>query len=102
MQLMTKELEGGFPLLGETSTKKPEEIKIIAKFFCPWNHWTWYAVEYDPESRIFFGYVRGDFDEFGTFALDEMQGIQGPFGLGIERDLHFGEHTLDEAMQRRL
>ncbi|HAX61530.1 MAG TPA: hypothetical protein DCX95_03080 [Elusimicrobia bacterium] len=27
-----------------------------------------------------------------------MKGLKLPFGLGIERDLHFREHTLDEVM----
>lgn len=102
MQLMTKELEEQFPPLYSTEDKEPKDIKIIAKFFHPCNHWTWYATEYDPETRIFFGYVRGDFDEFGTFSLDELQSIRGPLGLGMERDLYFGEHTLDEVIKKQL
>ncbi len=102
MQLMTKELERNLPPLYSTENKEPQDVKIIAKFFCPWNHWTWYATEYDPETEIFFGFVRGDFDEFGKFSLNEMQSVKGPFGLTIERDLHFGEHTLAEVMEKRL
>ena len=102
MQLMTKELEEEFPPLYSTEDKEPRDIKIIAKFFHPCHHWTWYATEYDSETRIFFGYVRGDFDEFGTFSLDELQSIKGPLGLGMERDLYFGEHTLDEVIKKQL
>jgi hypothetical protein len=102
MQLMTPELVKNFPPLYSTQEKEPQEVKVIAKFFCPWNHWTWYATEYDLETGIFFGYVRGDFDEFGNFSLNEFQSVKGPFGLGIERDLHFGEHTLAEVMEKRL
>jgi hypothetical protein len=102
MKLLTKEIEKNFPPLNSTENKEPKDVKIIAKFFCPWNHWTWYATEYDPETGIFFGYVHGDFDEFGNFSLHEFQSVQGPFGLGIERDLHFGEHTLAEVMEKRL
>ena len=102
MQLMTKELEKNFPPLNTTENNEPKDVKIIAKFFCPWNHWTWYATEYDAETGIFFGFVQGDFDEFGNFSLDELQSVQGPWGLGIERDLHFGEHTLAEVMEKRL
>lgn len=102
MQLMTKELEQTFPALYSTEEKDPKEVKIIAKFFCPWNHWTWYATEYDLETGIFFGYVRGDFDESGPFSLEELESVKGPLGLTIERDLHFGEHTLAEVMEKRL
>ena len=102
MQLMTKELEKQFPPLNTTENNEPEDVKIIAKFFCPWSHWTWYATEFDTEAGIFFGFVRGDFDEFGNFSLSELQSVKGPFGLRIERDLHFGEHTLAEVMEKRL
>jgi hypothetical protein len=29
------------------------------------------------------------FPEFGTVSLEELAVYRGPFGLGIERDLHF-------------
>ncbi len=99
MQLLTKELEQTFPALYANENKKPEEVKIIAKFFCPWNHWTWYATEYDSETKIFFGYVRGDANEFGYFSLDELQSVNGPFHLTIERDLHFSERTLADVIK---
>lgn len=99
MKLLTKELEGIFPPLYANESKKPEEVPIIAKFFCPWNHWTWYATEYDPETKIFFGYVRGDFNEFGNFSLEELQSVKGPFHLTIERDLHFNEYTLADVIK---
>lgn len=100
MNLLTKELEAQFPRLYETEGKDPQEIKIIAKFFDPCSQWTWYAIEYDPVERIFFGFVRGHGDEIGYFSLDELQGIKGRLGVGIERDLYFGEHTLAEALAK--
>jgi hypothetical protein len=30
------------------------------------------------------------FPEFGTVRISELQNFRGKFGLGIERDLHFG------------
>jgi len=41
-------------------------------------------------------------NELGYFSLKEMESIKGPWGLGIERDLYFGEHTLKEAIDRQL
>ena len=99
---MTKELEARFPALYETEEKDAEEVKIIAKFFDPCSQWTWYATEYDPEDRLFFGLVRGHEVEMGNFSLDELEGVKGRLGLGIERDLHFGEHTLAEAMEKSI
>ena len=102
MKLMTKELEQTFPSIYSNEEKDPKDVLIIAKFFCPWGNWTWYATEYDPETGRFFGFVRGDFDELGYFSLQELESVRGPFGLGIERDLFFGVHTLAEAMEKRI
>ena len=102
MKLMTKELETKFPAIYANEEKEAKDILIIAKFFCPWGNWTWYATEYDPETGRFFGFVRGDFDELGYFSLQELESVRGPFGLGIERDLFFGVHTLAEAMEKRI
>jgi hypothetical protein len=41
----------------------------VVKFFTPWTGWTWYASEYDPEKRLFFGVVVGHEREFGYFSL---------------------------------
>jgi hypothetical protein len=102
MKLLTKELEKEFPPLYANENKKPEEIKIIAKFFDPTGSWTWYATEFDPETRNFFGFVRGFENELGYFNLNELQSVKGRFGLGIERDLYFGDHTLAEVMEKGL
>ena len=97
MELLTKELRKKFPKLGDTGNKKPEDIKVVAKFFWPWSNWAWYATEFDNKDT-FFGYVKGFEDELGYFSLSELQAIKGPFGLTTERDLYFGDHTLAEVM----
>jgi len=98
MKLLTKKLLKRFEEVGrQESVKDP---LVIAKFFNPTGAGTWYATEYYPETREFFGYVSifGDYnDEFGYFSLDELENYKGQFGLGIERDLHFGEHKLSEV-----
>ena len=90
MVLMTKELAKQFPKL-YSGEKVPEGDRVvIAKFFHPMSHQTWYATEYDPEEEIFYGYVdTGDYDsEWGNFSLAEMQDLKVK-GLGMERDIHF-------------
>ncbi len=94
MQLMTKELRKQLPPIGAQS--ESEDPTVYVKFFCPWNHWTWFAYEFDGED-IFFGFVKGDFDEFGTFSLSEMESVSGPIGLGIERDIHFTPKKLSQC-----
>jgi hypothetical protein len=99
MKLLTKELEKRFAKVGsQANTRDPV---IIAKFFNPTGAGTWYATEYDQESRTFFGYVSifGDWnDEWGSFSLDELESFKGMFGLGIERDLHFGEKRASQVI----
>lgn len=99
MKLITKELKERFEMVGSQ-----EDIKdplVIAKYFNPTGAGTWYATEYNPEERLFFGYVSifGDWnDEWGYFSLDELEGFKGQFGLGIERDLFFVEKRASRVL----
>lgn len=102
MKLLTKELERAFELQGDTSELPAEQIPVVAKYFDPCGAATWYAAEFDPESRVFFGYVTGlGYDELGSFSLDEFEAFKGRMGLGIERDLHYspGSVTLRQVME---
>ena len=101
MKLLTKTLGKRFAQIGSPSEEK--DPLIIAKFFNPTGAGTWYATEYDPDRRVFFGYVSifGDWnDEWGTFSLEELESYRGPFGLGIERDLHFGEKRASQVINK--
>lgn len=99
MRLMTKTLERRFAQVGsQENVKNP---LVVAKFFNPTGAGTWYATEYDPNRRVFFGYVSifGDYcDEWGSFSLDELESYKGHFGLGIERDLYWSEKRASEAI----
>ena len=94
MKLLTQELKKQLPPIG--SQDQEADPTVYAKFFCPWNHWTWFAYEFDQED-IFFGFVKGDFDEYGTFSLSELESIKGPMGLTIERDLYFTPRPLSQC-----
>ncbi len=98
MKLLTKKLKEQLPKLGEQSDKK--DPTVFVKFFCPWSNWNWYAYEFDGED-IFFGYVEGHFNEFGTFSLSELESVKGPMGLKIERDIHFKPKPLSEVMNKQ-
>jgi len=98
MVLFPKDLAAQFPKTYSTE-KVPEADKVvIAKFFHPLSHQTWYAVEYNPQDREFFGYVdTGDQDsEWGYFSLDEMQDT-AKGGLHFERDLYFTPKKISEV-----
>lgn len=105
MKLMTRGLEKRFAEVG-----RQEEVKdpiVVAKFFNPTGAATWWATEYDPERRVFFGYVTlfglgAPEDEWGTFSLDELESVRGRFGLGIERDLHWTEKPISEVINKKV
>lgn len=98
MKLLTKELEAEFKRTGlQEETKDPI---VMAKFFNPTRSGIWYATEYNPEEKIFFGYVSifGDeCDEWGNFSLEEIENFKGKFGLGIERDPYFAPGPISKV-----
>jgi len=94
MKLMTKDLQMQLPQL--YSQEEVEDPKAIAKFFTPWTNWTWYATEFDGKDT-FFGLVDGHEKELGYFSLAELESINGPMGLKIERDLWFESKPLSEC-----
>ena len=96
MQLLTTEIKKQLPKLNETDGQGAEAIAQV-KFFTPWTSWTWYATEFDGED-VFYGYVQGLEDEFGYFTLSELESVEGPFGLKIERDIMFEPTKLKEIV----
>jgi hypothetical protein len=96
---MTKALEKRFAEIGSQETVK--DPIVVAKFFNSFGAGRWYATEYIPDERVFFGYVSifGDWnDEWGYFSLDELESVKGPLGLGIERDLYWTEKPMSEIL----
>lgn len=96
MKLLTKSIEASLPRLYETESLGEHALARV-KFFTPWSSWTWYATEYDPTDRMFFGKVIGQFTEMGYFLLDQLEEISGPGGLNVERDLWFTPKPLKEC-----
>ncbi len=79
------------PTLNSTDEISLEEKLVHMHFFLGSSDW--YAAEYDPTDRIFFGYVvlNGDYQnaEWGYFSLDELKEVRVPPGFEIDRDLHW-------------
>ncbi|KKW22075.1 MAG: hypothetical protein UY62_C0012G0011 [Parcubacteria group bacterium GW2011_GWF2_50_9] len=100
MKMMTKELETAFARQGHTDGKGEEKTLVLAHFFA--GSWDWWATEYNPAERMFFGLVKGFEVELGYFSLDELEENSyetRPLG-GIERDLYWEEKTLAEVRRR--
>ena len=98
MMLLTKaNLQSLPPMNSQEETDASEQI-VQVKFFTPDSNWTWYATEYDPVEKMFFGLVDGLEKELGYFSLEELESARGPCGLAIERDMHFKPCKLSEVM----
>lgn len=92
MKLLTKEILKKLPALYSTEETPTADKLVICKFFFPIGRYTFYAVEYSPEEKLFFGFCVSSFgpdcDEWGYTSLEEMESLKVR-GLGIERDLYF-------------
>jgi hypothetical protein len=97
MILVTKALRKQLPPLYATQAK--EDPMVMARFFFPAFHWSWYAIEFDGEES-FFGFVDGDFPELGYFSLSELTNHRDKLGLPVERDRYFKQCLLSELRAR--
>jgi hypothetical protein len=103
MKLLTKEISGKLPPLYSQDSKGGKAV-VYTKYFTPSSNWTWYVTEGelvtdDSGKEVdyrFFGLVDGHCKEFGYFSLSELESVNGPMGLPIERDLHWQPKTLEE------
>lgn len=102
MKLLTKELKKQIPALYSTESIPLKEKIAVAKFFNPMGAGTWYVIEGQEEDGdfIFFGLVDLHEQEFGYFSLNELQSIRLPFGLKIERDIHFSQEKIANLWEK--
>lgn len=96
MRLLTKAIEKKLPALYASEKTPLEDKTLIVKFFTPMSSWTWYAVEYDPKERLFFGLVDGFEVEWGYFSLTEFEAL----GRKIERDKWFTPTKASEILKK--
>ena len=94
MKLLTDKLKYMMPKLGSTENTPCDEKEFLVKFFNPMGDWTWLVAEgeeLDDGDWQFFGLVKGFETEWGYFCLSELESVDVGFGLGIERDILFGD-----------
>lgn len=97
MRLMTEELKEkfkSFPLMSQDG--KGMDAEVVVKYFNPMGAGTWLITEGEERENgdwELFGYCHIFEWEWGSVLLSELQGLKLPFGMGIERDIHIGEHA---------
>jgi len=78
-------------LLLNYADKDADHVPVV-KLFTPWANATWLFVDLDPgdEDRLFGLCDLGHGSpELGYALLSELESLKGPWGLRVERDLHF-------------
>ena len=99
MDLLTKTLRQALLANGEHRDGLARDPVPVVKFFNPCGAATWLATELDADGDTLFGLADLGFGcpELGGFSLAELASVRLPFGLRIERDLHFSTtHRLSE------
>jgi hypothetical protein len=61
MKLLTSELLKTFEEIGDQFDA--EDPILVTRFRYPYTKRVWYPTEYDPQAKVFYGYVEGDFCE---------------------------------------
>ena len=76
----------------QASREREIDHRPVVKLFTPDANATWLLTELDPEEpdRAFGLCDLGlGYPELGYVSLTELEGLCGPMGLKVERDLHF-------------
>lgn len=90
--LMTKELEKTFkeyPIGSQDG--KGMQAEVVVKYFNPCGRGTWLITEgekQEDDDWLLFGYCHLFEWEWGYVLLSELESVQLPFGLKIERELY--------------
>lgn len=101
MKLLTKTIRDRLLANGEAQdpvrgTEDEIDFKPLVKLFNPCGAGTWLLTELDTDyPDIAFGLcdLGMGCPEIGSVDLTELESIRLPFGLGIERDIHWTPKT---------
>ena len=79
------------PALAANAADPDGDPVPVLKLFNPAGPGTWLITELDPDGDTMFGLCDLDLGcpELGSVSLRELAGLTLPFGLTIERDIHF-------------
>jgi hypothetical protein len=89
-----------YPLGSQELEKDP---LVVAKLFDIAGKSTWYLTEFDPETKLAFGYVAGlsNCDEWGNIFIPELEEVKH-FGIPrIEQDLNFQSQPISQVLNQR-
>ena len=96
-RLLPDEVTATLPKLYATENDNDPIAQV--KLFFPAGHYTAFLTEYDPKSKIAFGWAEQfpGGGELGYLSIDELQSIMVQ-GVRIERDEQFTPRPLSQAI----
>ena len=101
MKLLTEEQR---TKLLANGTRRGADHEPVVKLFNPCGAGTWLLSELDPEYPNECGFGLADLGfgtpESGSIGLLELTEYRGPFGLVIERDIHFYRRLFPVHLRR--
>jgi hypothetical protein len=76
---------------GSAEGEPPTPLKPVIKLFTPWGGATWLLTELCERDGVLYGLcdLGLGFPELGYVSVAELEALQGPYGLRVERDLYF-------------
>ena len=86
MKLLTAEIKR--KLIKNNEQEDQLKLKPVVKFFNPIGAGTWYLTSMDERGDCF-GLCDIGYPELGYVNINELQNVELPFGMGIERDLYW-------------
>lgn len=104
MKLLTEEIIRkfrSFPI--GSQQEKGMNAKVLVKYFNPIGAGTWLITEAEQQSDgdwLLFGYCHICEWEWGSLLLSELENIQLPFDLRIERDLYTQSNTVSDEVKK--
>ena len=100
MKLITKKQMQRL-VANHTAQDGTKSFNAVVKLFNPTGIGTWYLSELDPYTNIAFGVCDLGCPELGSVSIDEIQSLELPFGLTIERDKFFDSNkfSLEQCLK---
>ena len=101
--LLDENLKEKLRAIGSFENEGESNPTFVARFYVPNTRFNWFVVEGEPsgDDYVFFGYVeliQKEFDEFGYFALSELEELQSEIGVRVLRDYDFEPFKASEKV----
>jgi hypothetical protein len=96
MKLITADIQKKLTANHIKASETGEDGDVVLKLFGG-SSMTWLITEIDAEGEIMYGLcdIGQGCCEYGTISFSELKSIKfPPFGLGVERDMHFSGGTV--------